>query len=56
MKKYEISEEDAQQIINYLSGCPFAHVYQLVQIMTNLKEIRKEYNQDDTGTAEEPGI
>lgn len=38
MKTFTITEEQAQQILNYLSTCPYGQVYQLVQILMTLEE------------------
>jgi hypothetical protein len=42
MKKYEITEEQAQAIINYLASCQYAQVFQLIAMMQNLKEINEK--------------
>jgi hypothetical protein len=38
IKTFKITEEQAQQILNYLSTCPYGQVYQLVAILINLEE------------------
>jgi hypothetical protein len=43
-KTFKITEEQAQQILNYLSTCPYGQVYQLVAILMNLKEIKEQKN------------
>jgi hypothetical protein len=58
MKTYKITEEQAQKILNYLSTCPYAQVYNLVQEIIGLQEIKEDKKEipTDYGTAEEPGI
>jgi len=50
MKTYKITEEQAQQILNYLGTCPYGQVYQLVQILMTLEEI-KEAKEETNDTA-----
>jgi hypothetical protein len=42
MKKYEITEEQTQQVINYLATCPYGQVFQLVQFLMTLTEIKDD--------------
>ena len=46
MKNFKISEEDAQKILEYLGSCQYQQVYQLVQILMNLEEIKKDNKQE----------
>lgn len=39
MKTFKITEQQAQDILNYLGTCKSAQVYDLVTILLNLKEI-----------------
>lgn len=45
MKKAEITEEFAQQLLNYLSTCPYGQVFQLVQGLAALQwvEVDNEF-------------
>jgi len=40
IKKYAISEDALQKILNYLGNCPYAQVAPLIQSIVNLKEIK----------------
>ncbi len=41
MKTFKINDEQGQAIINYLSTCPYGQVFQLVQMLVNLEEIKE---------------
>ncbi len=45
MKKYEIDEKLANELLNYLAQKPYLEVFQLVAAIQRLGEIR--YNDDD---------
>jgi hypothetical protein len=47
MKKFEITEQDAQKILNYISQIPTGSIplgvaLEIVQILMNLKEIKEK--------------
>jgi hypothetical protein len=49
MKTYKITEEQAQQILNYISATPtgnipFGEAYKIAQILMNLEEIKEQKN------------
>lgn len=43
---FEISEQLAQQILNYLASKPYAEVFQLVAQIQQLKKIEEKENGD----------
>jgi hypothetical protein len=42
MKKFELEEDKAQAILNYLATCPYGQVHQLVAILIGLEEIKEQ--------------
>jgi len=41
MKKFEISEETLTAILNYLGSKPYVEVFQGIEMLKNLKEIKE---------------
>ena len=39
MKKYEITFEEVQNVVNYLAQCPYNGVWKLVEMLRGLTEI-----------------
>lgn len=52
---FEISQENAQKVLDYLTRKPYAEVYDLIPILTNLKLINKTMNPEET-PVQEPAV
>ena len=49
-KMYNISNEDRQEILKYLSTQPYANVFKLVAMIVNLKKAPSDKNGKDKET------
>ena len=47
MKNYKINEETLQGILSYLAGRPYAEVFQGIQALQSLDEIKEEITEVD---------
>ena len=47
MKEFKVSEELATAVLNYLAGRPYVEVFQLVNALQKLEEIKQAETADD---------